>query len=117
VRENFSGSARSDSLTIAGQTFTMIQDGGLGEDCSYSISPTSSSFSANGGTGTVNVSASERCAWQPVSNVSWITITSNAASIGNGVVSYRVDANPTSSGRKGTITIAGQSFSVKQKGS
>jgi WD40 repeat protein len=117
VRENFSGSARSDSLTIAGQTFTMIQDGGLGEDCSYSISPTSSSFSANGGTGTVNVSASERCAWQPVSNVSWITITSNSGSIGNGVVSYRVDANPTSSGRKGTITIAGQNFSVKQKGS
>jgi hypothetical protein len=115
VRENFTGSARVGTLTIAGVTFTVIQNGGLGEDCNYSISPASQSFSTSGGSGAVNVSAKQTCAWEAVSNVNWITVTSGSNGIGNKTVTYSVATNPGPTGRAGKITIAGKIFSVKQK--
>jgi hypothetical protein len=117
VRDNFTGSARQGAITVSGQTFTIVQDGGLGDNCDYSISPKFSSFSGAGGTGIVNVSSAERCAWQAVSGANWITITSGSAGIGNGTVGYTVGANPTPTGRAATITVAGKSFAVKQTGS
>jgi len=36
--------------------------------------------------------------------------------IGNGIVSYSVAPNPGTAGRNGMITIAGRTFSIKQKG-
>jgi hypothetical protein len=48
------------------------------------------------------------------SNVNWITITSSRTGVGNGAVNYSVAANPDPRGRKGTITIAGKTFTVKQ---
>lgn len=116
VRENFTRSARQGTLTVAGQTITVTQDGGLGDDCGYAISPTFQTFSQNGGTGTVSIAASERCAWQAAASTNWITITSNPNGIGDGAVTYTVAANPGTSGRKGSITIAGQEFVIKQKG-
>jgi hypothetical protein len=116
IRENFTGSARLGSISIAGLTVTVVQDSGLGDDCSYGIAPTFQSFSASGGAGSLNVFAEERCAWQAVSNASWISVTSAAVGIGNGIVSYSVAPNPGTSGRNGTITIAGRTFSIKQKG-
>jgi hypothetical protein len=117
VRENFTGSARQASINISGANHIVVQDGGLGEDCGYSISPRFQSFPANGGSGTINVIAAERCAWQAIASTTWITITSNSVGIGNGIASYTVAANPGTGGRKGTITIGGQVFAVKQKGS
>jgi hypothetical protein len=116
VRENFTSSARQATISISGQLLTIVQDGGLGDDCNYSISSLFQSFSAAGGGGVINVSAEERCAWHAVSSVPWITITSAVAGIGNGTVSYTVAANPGPGGRAATITIGGKVFSVKQKG-
>ena len=116
VRENFTGSARLGSISIAGLTVTVVQDAGLGDDCSYGIAPTFQSLSASGGAGSLNVFSEERCAWRAVSNASWISVTSAAVGIGNGIVSYSVAPNPGTSGRNGTITIAGRTFSIKQKG-
>jgi hypothetical protein len=116
IRENFTASARTGTLSIGGKSVTIVQDGGLGEDCQYSISPAFTSFSASGGTGTIQVFAAERCAWQATASQSWITITSAGIGIGNGTVNYSVGANPGPSGRAGTITVAGQTFAVKQKG-
>lgn len=87
----------------------------MGEDCGYSISPLFQSFPAHGGSGTIQVIAAERCAWQAVS-VGWVTITSVNVVIGNGTVNYSLAGNPGGSGRKGTIIIVGQTFAVKQKG-
>jgi uncharacterized repeat protein (TIGR01451 family) len=88
IRENFTGSARLGSINIAGLLFTITQDGGLGDTCNYSIAPTFQSFAASGGSGTIAVSADNRCAWQAVSNVSWITITSGNNGIGNGTATF-----------------------------
>jgi YVTN family beta-propeller protein len=82
--------------------------------CTYAISPSSAAFPPDsGGTGSVSVTAPSDCSWTAVSNANWITITADGGS-GNGTVSYTVAANTSASGRSGTLTIAGQTFTVGQ---
>jgi hypothetical protein len=103
------GGQRSGTLTVADQTFTVNQ----GSGCSFSISPTSTSVAASGGNGTVTVTAGNGCDWTATSNAPWLTVTSGGSGSGNGTV--RFSAASTSGGaRSGTITIAGQTFTVSQ---
>ncbi|HEY9232238.1 MAG TPA: BACON domain-containing carbohydrate-binding protein, partial [Blastocatellia bacterium] len=44
----------------------------------------------------------------------WIVITSTPGGTGGGSLTYRVDPNGTGQGRSGTMTIAGQTFTVNQ---
>jgi uncharacterized protein (TIGR03437 family) len=53
--------------------------------------------------------------WTASSNAPWITITSGSAGAGNGTVTYIVAAN-TGPTRSGTITVAGQIFTITQAG-
>jgi hypothetical protein len=115
VRENFTSSARQGSIVAGGQVLIIVQDGGLGDDCNYSISPLFTSFPSSGGFGTVTVLAEERCAWQALSGAGWVTLSPFSVGIGNGTVTYSVAPNP-GGGRKAVITIAGKTFAVKQKG-
>jgi len=63
----------------------------------------------------VTVSVSSGCPWTAVSNASWITVTSGSSGSGPGVVHYFLSVNPsTTTHRIGTITIAGQTFTVIQ---
>jgi hypothetical protein len=47
------------------------------------------------------------------SNASWITVTSGASGTGNGTVTYSYTAN-TGGDRKGTLTVAGRTFTLDQ---
>jgi Zn-dependent metalloprotease len=87
-----------------------------GGTCTFSISPTSASQPAGGGTGSVTVTAGAGCAWTAVSNAAFITVTSGASGSGNGTVNYSVASNTGASSRTGTLTIAGQTFTVTQAG-
>jgi photosystem II stability/assembly factor-like uncharacterized protein len=116
LRENFDERFRIGTLSIGGQTFTVLQEGLGSGACSNAISPTFASFPSIGGSGSVNVIANEECIWRAVSNTSWVTLTSNDNGIGVGVVTYSVGANAGTASRNGTITIAGQTFAIKQKG-
>ena len=89
--------------------------GDCGGTCSFSINPTSASFAAAGGTGSVTVTTSAGCNWTAASNNSFITITSGASGSGSGTVNYSVAAN-TSTARSGSLTIAGLTHSVSQAG-
>jgi hypothetical protein len=86
------------------------------QSCTYTISPTSASFGASGGSGTVSVSAPAGCSWTATSNASWITITGGSSGSGSGTVTYSVAPNSGASSRTGTMTIAGQTFTVYQSG-
>ncbi|MFL6210213.1 MAG: reprolysin-like metallopeptidase [Pyrinomonadaceae bacterium] len=86
----------------------------LDNPCSYTIAPTSQSFNANAGTGSVNVTTTSNCGWGAVSNADWLTVTAGAPGTGNGTVSFAVAANSTGLDRTGTINIAGQVFTVTQ---
>jgi hypothetical protein len=61
----------------------------------------------------VAVTTQATCAWTAVSNATWITVTSGAAGTGNGTVGFSAAAN-TGAARTGTLTIAGQTFTVTQ---
>jgi hypothetical protein len=111
VAPNASGCALTGSMTIAGQTFTVTQ---AGVACSYSLSATSAAFAAAGGSSTVSVTATPCCLWTASSGASWIVINAGAGGSGNGTVYYSVAANPSTSTRAGTMTIAGQTFTVTQ---
>ncbi len=83
--------------------------------CTYSLSAAGANAGAAGGTQSVNVIATSGCAWTAVSDSSFLSISGGASGSGNGTVSYQVTAN-SGAGRSGTLTIAGQTFTVMQAG-
>jgi Zn-dependent metalloprotease len=87
-----------------------------GGTCTFSISPTSASQPAGGGTGSVSVTAGAGCSWTAVSNAAFITLTSGSSGSGNGTVNYSVAANTATTSRTGTMTVAGQTFTLTQAG-
>jgi Viral BACON domain/Kelch motif len=115
VSANDTGSSRSGSLTVAGQTVSITQDASSPAQCTYSISPESKVFRSSGGSSTISVVASSGCGWTASANASWIIIDSGSGS-GNGTVSYSISPNPTSRKRLGSILVGGQVFSIKQRG-
>ncbi len=114
VSENNATTSRIGTLTIAGRTFTVTQAAATCSDSS--ISPQSASPTYNGGTATVTVTSPSGCTWTAVSNAGWISVVSGASGTGNGTVRYSVTANSSGTSRVGTITIAGQTFTVTQAG-
>jgi CSLREA domain-containing protein len=103
------GPARTGTILIGGQTFTISQPNG----CTYSIAPNNAGFTAAGGNGTFNLTASNPgCPWTAVSNFPWITLNNTSGS-GSAAISFSVQAN-TGPARAGTITVGGQTFTVNQ---
>ena len=92
----------------------VVTQDGAPRECSYSISPSNSSFPAAGGSRVVTVKTRSGCAWTALSLASWITITSPDAGTGPGTVTVSVAPNTSGVIRKGTLTIAGKTFTVKQ---
>jgi PKD repeat protein len=84
--------------------------------CHYTLSAVSASFPANGGGSSVNVTCADGCSWTAVSNDGWVSVTGGASGSGNGNVSYSVAADINVNPRTGTLTIAGQTFTVNQSG-
>ncbi len=88
----------------------------VSQSCTYSINPTSQSFTSTGGSGSISVTVASGCNWNATSNVSWITITSGSSGSGNGTVNFSVATNIGASCLAGTITVAGNTFNVTQIG-
>jgi subtilisin family serine protease len=84
--------------------------------CSWSLDPTTQTSPASGYSGVVSVDTGGACTWTAVSNASWISVSFGTDSIGSGIASYSVAMNDSTSSRSGTITIAGQTFTVNQAG-
>jgi C1A family cysteine protease len=84
--------------------------------CTFSLSPSGQTFKPAGGSGSILVSTQGTCAWTAVSNVDWIAFPPGVTVSGNGSgqVSFTVLAN-TGTQRSGTITAAGQTFTVTQQ--
>jgi hypothetical protein len=106
------GPPRSGTVTVAGKTFTVQQEGVA---CTYSIK--SGSYSAGRGADEVlvSVTAGDGCAWTTASNASWISIAEGRSGSGNGTVRLLVEAN-SGAPRTGTAVIAGETFTVQQAG-
>ena len=114
VAANSTTSQRAGRLTIAGATFTFTQAAAA---CGYSLAPTSRSVGTTATTGSVGVTAGSGCAWTATSSGSWLTITGNPSSSGNGTVNYSVAANSGSTARSATLTVGTATFTLTQSGS
>ena len=83
--------------------------------CVPSLNSQGQSVGSGGATGSVGVTAGAGCPWSATSNApGWITLTGATGGTGNGSVPYSVAANPTTSPRTGTLTVAGLTYSVNQ---
>ena len=103
---------RTGTITVQGLTFTVTQ--GAGIPCTFQLALAGVNVGSAGGTGAVGLTASgTACSWAVVSNAAWITVLSAASGQGNTGVAYSVAAN-TGPRRIGTITIAGQTFTLTQ---
>ena len=71
------------------------------------------SVGPQGITGTVTVETAAGCPWTVTSNVPWLIITSGSTGDGPGTVTFVVAANALGS-RSGTLTVAGQTFTINQ---
>jgi len=119
VQANNSGSQRTGTATVAGQTVNFTQAAQQG-NCTFTLSQTSITVPAAGGTGSTNVNntGGSNCNWTVINPASWIIITAGAGGgTGNGTVSFTALVNSSSSQRVATLTIAGQSLTVTQPGS
>ena len=102
------GPPRAGTLTIAGLHFSVTQ----AEGCTYSIAPSAYNVGASGGTQAVTVTAAAGCPWTAMSNASWITVSTTT---GTGNASVVINVAPMNGPtRTGTVTIAGQLFTVMQ---
>ena len=98
------GAARTGTLTIAGQPFTVNEAAA----CAFTIAPTTQNVDSAGGAGSVTVTTDGGCAWTASSNnPDWISVTGGASGTGDGTVSFSAAAN-AGVARSGTLTIAGQ---------
>ncbi|MGE0085977.1 MAG: C1 family peptidase [Desulfococcaceae bacterium] len=113
VSSNTGTVSRTGTVTAGGKEFRVTQSG---LSCSYSIGPVSKAFEPSGGTGSVSVTATNGCNWTSKSNVSWISVVSGSSGVGSRTVNYYVVQNTSTSSRTGTLTVAGETFTVTQSG-
>lgn len=111
---NTAASERSGTVTVAGQAVAVRQDAAA--PCRIDIAPRDASFSKDSATGTFAVTADAGCSWTAVSQAAWLVVTGGSPGVGTGTVSYALDRNRELTGRTGTITVGGQTFTVSQAG-
>ena len=110
---NTTAQARTGTLDVAGQPFTVTQAGAA---CDVTLAPTSRTVAAAGGASSTSVNATTGCAWTATSNTGWLTVTGGASGNGNGTVSFSAAANTSAQGRAGSLTIGGDTLTVNQDG-
>lgn len=110
VSANTTTATRTCTITVEGEDFEITQDGIV---CTYSLSPSSQSFTASGGNGSFSVTVGAGCAWTATESCAWVNMTSSSGT-GNGTVSFAVNANTTTSTRSCIITVNGENFEITQ---
>ena len=112
VAANGSTAPRPGTLTVAGQTAVITQ---AGVNCTYSLRSSTGTVPATGGSGSVGVVTVSACSWTATSNSPWLAVTSGGVS-GSGDVFFTAQGNTSASERIGTLTVAGQTYTVTQPG-
>lgn len=81
--------------------------------CNFALSSNSMNFQSGGGTGNFTITTNRCCDWSAISNNNWITVTSGNF-LGNGTVFYSIEPCNSGTTRTGSITVAGQTFTITQ---
>ena len=107
-----SGGARTTTLMIAGEPFTLSQEG----TCQATIKPTYYNAGPGPDDVRVQVKVNGGCSWTSSSPVPWASITEGAVQSGDANVRIRVDPNPAAA-RSAILIIAGEQFTLTQEAS
>jgi hypothetical protein len=111
VSANLSADVRTGTILVDDKVHTIHQ---LGYPAT--ISPSSKQLSASGGAATVEVQPQGIVAWSATPDVPWIKVVSGSSGFGNGSVELSIAGNNSVNARSGSVTIAGQTFTVNQSG-
>lgn len=110
VGENTTADTRIGHINVNDNVYTITQYG-----YSATISPAAITVDRNGGSGTINVTTEAGVTWTATANVDWLAVSpTSGRSVGS--VTYTVAAYPGVVSRSGSITIAGNTFTVTQTG-
>ena len=114
ITANTGSAARTGRLTVAGLPVAIRQlPPAAPPPCTYTLSPASRSVPAEGGRGSVTLSARADCAWSASEDADWITLATTSGN-GDATVAYTVAANTQTTSRSASITIAGRTHRVTQ---
>jgi hypothetical protein len=116
VSPNSTTTPRTGSISIGGQTFTIVQSA-LSCNITVDTSGLGSPFGAGGGSGTIGITANAAsCQWTASSNASWATVGAPSGN-GSGALGVTVTSNANSSTPRSTsLTVGGQTINVTQSG-
>jgi hypothetical protein len=112
VQANTTTTARSGSITVGGQTFSVSEAAAA---CIYTLNPTSSNMPVEGGHGRVGLTTASTCAWTAVASAPWLDV-SNRSGTGSNDINFNVQPNSGTAARSATITVGGQVFTLNQAG-
>ena len=110
VSANTNVEQRTGYVYVSGWVHTVTQDGVGG-----TIAPENATFEHLGGNGTISVTAANKMVWQARPNVDWLSVTPTSGA-GAGSVTYQVAPYNEVATRQGTLTVAGNTFTVFQYG-
>lgn len=80
--------------------------------CSYSLTTSAATEPAAGGSDSVTIQTTAGCAWTASSNAAWLGLSTSGS--GPTSVTFTIQANTSGVTRTGTLTVAGQTFTVTQ---
>ncbi len=109
--------SRDGSISVTGgNSHSVLQSG-----CSYSISPTSTTWSNLAGSQAVYITANSGCSWTASESASWISSLSKTSGSGSATIwvyhnSYNVNGSTSSSvyPRDTNVSVAGKTLSICQ---
>lgn len=104
-----SGSARTASIVVAGQSVTIEQ---RAVACTFTVTPNSFTADAAGGSVSVSVNAPAVCAWTTTGAPTWVTVSPLNGS-GPATLSIAAAAN-SGPARNAVLAIAGREFRINQ---
>jgi hypothetical protein len=82
--------------------------------CAISVSSSPSSFTSNGGSGTVSVATERDCSWAAATDASWISLGARSSGQGEASIPYSVAPNPAPAARAGSISVGTEKIQLSQ---
>lgn len=114
---NSTGAARSGTITVGGQTYTVTQFAASAPGtCTYTVTPLTVNASAAGGSATITVKTTSNCAWSVTNPTNGLTVVPPGGSSGTGTAVVNIPANNSTSTIVMNAGVGGQTFTVNQTG-
>lgn len=110
VSPNSDQDQRTGAITIGEHRFTVTQ---AGQRCTVTLASTTAALPARGGTGAIAITGGPSCEWSAISGAPWLRITWSRAD-GTGSVRFEADPNGTGAERVASISVSGQTITVRQ---